>query len=182
MARSIIAAGQSANQLAEIDWAVVQLAQFKHDENYHREISRLPMQDRLRHMVLHFAKYVGRMQEAHDQAVFRQIAVDVLIIALSCANILNIDLCKTSLVPGQQPMTRAEFVRLVAISAGRMAAACEKLDHLEDFPFRPALAEEALAILQASLALCAAEGWDPIVEMQQRLLPIKRKSIFHGSL
>ena len=181
MALSVVNAENSSRVGAAIDWATVQFAQFEHDEKYHREISRLPVQDRLRHMALHFAKYAGRLQEGPTGPDFKRIATDTLIIAISCANILNIDLSKKvpRLGGGGSP---AAFAKRLAISAGRMAAACERLDHLEDFPFRLALAEEVLIILAASLDLFADEGWQLVREMKERLAPIKSKSIFHGQL
>lgn len=165
-----------------INWVTVQFAQFEHDEKYHREISRLPIQDRLRHMAMHFAKYAGRLQEDCADQSFKRTAIDALVIAVSSANILNIDL-STRAVPGiELPVNRGSYTRRLAISAGRMAGACERLDHLEDFPFRKKIEEEVLAILALGIALFAEEEWNPVAEMQARLSPIKAKSIFHGRL
>lgn len=182
MALSVVDTKEQAGTSPDIDWAAVQLAQFKHDEMYHREICRLSTQDRLRHMTLHFAKYAGSLQDEPDSKQFRRIAVDTLIIAVSCANILNVDLA--SALHGAHPPATAHaiFSRRLSIAAGKMAAACEKLDHLEDFPFRSTLRDETLAILRACIALFASEGWEPVREMTDRLLPIKGKSIFHGKL
>lgn len=182
MALSVVNARSQSRECAPIDWAAVQFAQFEHDEKYHREISRLPMQSRLRHMAMHFAKYAGRLQEDPTGPQFRRIATDTLIIAISCANILNIDLSARSLAVGGADASQAAFTKRLAIAAGRMAAACERLDHLEDFPFRAALVDEVLVILAASLNLFNAEGWSPVREMKERLAPIKAKSIFHGKL
>ena len=179
MALSVVST-DSVPKRAPIDWAAVQFAQFEHDEKYHREISRLPMQSRLRHMALHFAKYAGRLHEGLNDATFKRTAIDALIIAISCANILNIDLSARELDGGQ--LSRADFARGLTVAAGRMAAACERLDHLEDFPFRTAIAGEVIAVLQACLCLFAAEGWGATKEMEERLANIKAKQIFHGKL
>lgn len=167
---------------APLDWAAVQLAQFGHDEKYHREISRLPLQERLIHMALHFAKYAGRLQEDGSEPAFKRVATDALIIAISSANTLNIDLTSKLLGGERSNAPREVFTKRLAIAAGRMAGACERLDHLEDFPFRPAIAAEVLSILSACLDLFDAEGWSPTKEMEERLAPIKAKSIFHGKL
>lgn len=181
MALSVVNGESPSRESESIDWATVQFAQFVHDEKYHREISRLPVQDRLRHMTLHFAKYAGRLQDDPTSSDFKKIATDTMIIAISCANILNVDL--TTKKPGVgMDAARGAFVKRLAISAGRMAAACERLDHLEDFPFRSTLTDEALSILATSLELFRTEGWDPTQEMEKRLAPIKSKSIFHGKL
>ena len=181
MALSVVNAESTPRVDAAIDWATVQFAQFEHDEKYHREISRLPVQDRLRHMALHFAKYAGRLQEGPTEADFKRVAADTLIIAISCANILNIDLSGKTLGFGDDASQFA-FTKRLSIAAGRMAAACERLDHLEDFPFRASITDEVLAILQSCLELFDAKGWGLIQEMEERLAPIKAKSIFHGKL
>jgi hypothetical protein len=167
---------------AALDWASIQWAQFEHDEKYHREISRLSVQDRLRHMALHFAKYAGRLNDRPSDDVVKKIAVDTLIIAISCANILNIDLSKQSLLALGSADSKREFSRLLSVAAGKMASACERLDHLEEFPFRTAIAAEVLTILSACIGLFETEGWDLAVEREERLGPIKAKSIFHGKL
>ena len=41
----------------------LQLEQFRHDEIYHREISRLTVHQRLNHTALHFSKYAGQIAE-----------------------------------------------------------------------------------------------------------------------
>jgi hypothetical protein len=171
-----------SRERAPIDWATVQFAQFEHDEKYHREISRLTVQDRLRHMTMHFAKYVGKLHAAPNVDQFRRVATDTLIIAVSCANILNVDLRSTPLAADGGGASQPAFTKRLAVCTGRMAEACEKLDHLEDFPFRKAIVKEVLAILAASLDVFSAEGWNPVEEMQERLAPVKAKSIFHGRL
>lgn len=181
MALAVMDAQNAAPIDIHIDWAAVQLAQFEHDEKYHREICRLSTQDRLRHMSLHFAKYAGRLLDDPSDADFRQIAVDTMVIAVSCANILNVDLLG-KFVPFAGKLAQPEYTRRLAIAAGKMAAACEKLDHLEDFPFRPTLTTQALGILTDSVALFQTEGWEPVQEMSQRLAKIKAKSIFHGKI
>lgn len=181
MALSVVNA-DSPREREPIDWAVVQLAQFEHDENYHREISRLTVQDRLRHMALHFAKYAGRLQEEPADLEFKRIATDSLIIAISSANILNIDLAAKALGGEHSNTPREAFAKRLAVAAGRMAGACERLDHLEDFPFRAAIANEVLSILSACIDQFDAEGWKLVKEREERLAPIKAKSIFHGKL
>jgi hypothetical protein len=181
MALSVVNA-RSSRECAPIDWAAVQLAQFEHDEKYHREISRLSVQDRLRHMALHFAKYAGRLQGDLTDPQFQRIATDSLIIAISSANTLNIDLGAKAFGGEHSNAPRDTFAKRLTVAAGRMAGACERLDHLEDFPFRPAITDEVLAILGACLDLFEAEGWSPAKEMEERLAPVKAKWIFHGKL
>lgn len=173
--------GDSRSPLpAVIDWPTVQLAQFRHDETYHREISRLTVQERLTHMALHFAKYAGRLLAPHDENTFKQTAVDTMVIAVSCANILNLAIGQQSLLKVSLPGGRDDFSRELAISAGKMAAACEKLDHLEDYPFRSAVSAETVRLINLTLSIFAVEGWEPTQEMATRLDTVKKKSIFYG--
>lgn len=158
----------------------LQLQQFRHDETYHREIARLPVQSRLTHMTLHFAKYAGYMAEGCDEARLQQITTDIFVIALSSANILNCRLGDVGdLQSGAHVNTEADLARCIVIAAGRMSAACEKLDHLEDFPFRPVIRDGVIACAKAALAFCAFKNWNASGLVGARLNGIKAKSIFH---
>src|ERR1700744_5090150 len=79
--------GSAKNILFEL-----QIEQHHHDENYHREIARLSMHQRLNHMALHFAKYAGKIACAENLTEVAPVYVDTLIIALSTANILNVEI------------------------------------------------------------------------------------------
>jgi hypothetical protein len=61
-----------------------------------------------------------------------------------------------------------------------MAAACEKLDHLEDFPFRPVIRDSALALFQAAIREATRRGWNIGRLARDRLAAVKQKMIFHG--
>ncbi|MEO1969122.1 MAG: hypothetical protein ABGW87_10470 [Sphingomonadaceae bacterium] len=182
MALVIVDAIKHDGGLAEVDWPSVQFAQFEHDEKYHREISRLSMQDRLRHMALHFAKYAGRLHDGPDDEVIKQTAIDSLIIAISCANILNRDVSGIAGLQIRQGEGFEHFARMLTVAAGKMAAACERIDHLEDFPFRSAITEQVEVILISAFRFISGLQLDPVREMTSRLSGIKAKSIFHGKL
>src|SRR5690348_13763017 len=70
----------------------LQVEQHQHDETYHREIARLSLHQRLNHMALHFAKYTGKVAAAPTIEVATPVFVDTLVIALSTANVLNVEL------------------------------------------------------------------------------------------
>lgn len=182
MALAIVDVETPDGHIAEVDWPSVQFAQFEHDEKYHREISRLSVQDRLRHMALHFAKYAGRLYDQPSDEVVKQTAIDTLIIGISCANILNDDLGRALASDTLKQSNAGEFPRQLTIAAGEMAGACERIDHLEDFPFRRAIREQVNAIVALTLTFFAENEWDPIAEMSARLAGVKAKSIFHGKL
>jgi hypothetical protein len=169
-----------ANRSEALDLDQLQLDQFKHDELYHREIARLTTQDRLKHMALHFAKYAGNLAERFDEETVRKTVTDTFVIAVSTANILNVRLSDP--LNGEQAPEIGEdsFERLLTIHAGRMAAACEKLDHLEDFPFRPVIRDSALALFQAAIGEATRRGWNIGRLARDRLAAVKQKMIFHG--
>lgn len=183
MALTVISNVETPNVRAELDQ--LQLEQFEHDETYHREIARLPVQNRLRHMTLHFAKYSGNFAEAQavdDEEAIQRIATDVFIIGLSTANILNFRLSEALAHEGKETgeIDRPSLATSLAIHAGRMAAACEKLDHLEDFPFRPAIRAATEKLVQAAIDFAEMRNWNLRHLVQIRLKPIKEKFIHHN--
>src|SRR4051812_9747762 len=77
------------------DLSVLQWAQLNHDNTYHKDVTALSPIDRMKHMTLHFSKYIGNMVELIDepnQSKFARITVDIFIICLASANTLNINL------------------------------------------------------------------------------------------
>lgn len=159
----------------------LQWQQFEHDEKYHREIARLTVQDRLKHMALHFAKYAGSLTDAPEDEAVRRLVTDIVVIAISSANILNLRLSDqhNALRSARQG---SELATAITIGAGRMAAACEKMDHLEAFPFRERISESVLELLSQALSHAEAKDWDVEGMVAARLQPVKEKSIFFGKL
>lgn len=158
----------------------LQWEQFKHDESYHREIARLSVQDRLKHMALHFAKYAGEIFNAPSPEEYKRLVTDSIIIAISTCNILNLRV--SDLLDVRQSMSNVQFEAALLTAAGRMAAACEKMDHLEDFSYRPVIREQISAILVVGLQVFANRGWDISQTIDARLQPVKAKSIFFNEL
>lgn len=175
-----------ANSLLVGDLFALQVEQFAHDEQYHREIARLPVGDRLKHMALHFAKYVGYISTAlaADVANRREMApvvIDTFIIGLSTANIINLRLDEAL---GEYDLLRRssqnEFFFEFAKLAGEFAKACETLDHVEDYPSRREMQRIAPLIAQACIHYANASGLDLVNEVRVRLKAVKHKSIFFG--
>lgn len=146
------------NQFSEL-----QTEQQRHDDLAHRDILCLPVQDRIRHMVLHFAKYCGHfadMQAVNNEARFISTLVDTAIICLASANALGIKLASSvqdqtsssdliAKLKAQssisQELCTELFVQLSKVT-GTMAKACESLDHLESFDYRGTLERGVVAI------------------------------------
>lgn len=171
-----------SNPLDKHAWKALQLAQFKHDETYHREISRLSVQDRLKHMTLHFAKYAGSLATDVSECQYKRILTDAFIIAVSSANILNLDIGQKLTLDRLISQSNIDFQRGLSIAAGRMAAACEKLDHLEAVPFREDLIEGILDILALTINEFVNRELQAEKLVSDRLTPVKQKSMFYGHI
>jgi hypothetical protein len=78
----------------------LQNEQFKHDENYHRDILYMTYQDRFKHDALHYGKYSGRFAELlipdtpneKIKSIVKKTLVDAFIIVLHSAEQLHMDL------------------------------------------------------------------------------------------
>src|SRR6516225_9232705 len=74
----------------------LQQEQFQHDERFHREITRLSLAARVKHMALHFCKYTGQLatvlQDPENAALRSRTITDSFIISLCSANALNFSL------------------------------------------------------------------------------------------
>jgi hypothetical protein len=178
----------------------LQVEQHRHDETYHREIARLPMHQRLNHMALHFAKYTGKVAAAEDRDALVAVYLDILIIGLSTANVLNIELWDIIEPIGREflglsafgrlqanDMTddlkdKAALLRVTAVAAGRMAAACEKIDHLEEIPFRAEIKSAIASLCCIAFAIVSGAGFDPAEAIRARLSGVKQRLKLHGRI
>ncbi len=171
---------QAGLMLTPDDLARLQWEQFEHDEKYHHEIARLTVQDRLKHMALHFAKYSGGLAAQPEETELRRLVTDIFVIALSSANILKIRLAdRHNELLAEAP---GDLRTAVAMSAGRMAAACEKMDHLEAFPFREKIDQAIFELMRTSISFAAERDWDMVEMVRARLQPVKEKNPFYGKL
>ena len=179
----------------------LQIAQFKHDEFYHREIARLTVHARLNHMALHFCKYVGQLANAlrcDDRPVICRTLTDSFVIGLSSANILNLRLdaaipCARnvgSLIDLGQALRdlkappKENFANWIllnyAVDAGRVARACEKIDHLEAFPFREEICTALVEICQTSLIAALVYNLHLPKSIAERFAELEPRYLFHG--
>lgn len=178
----------------------LQWSQMRHDQLYHKDIVILPVADRLKHMALHFAKYVGDIADAldsKDDEKLRRALIDGYIISLASANALNVDLGKEvcteqtdseiSLMDlglqiakarGQLTVDDNGFHRRFAHCTGRLAKACESVDHLEPYPFRDSMKEQVVALFKLFLAEAAIRQLDLAQQSKIRLRAVEERSIF----
>lgn len=178
----------------------MQAEQHHHDEKYHREVARLPLHQRLNHMALHFSKYAGKVAAASDTDALVAIYTDTLIIAVSSANILNVELWNLiarkeggfsdllafgrahAVALGDTVSNRHSLLRETAIAAGRVAAACEKIDHLEPISYRSEIGAGIGRLAELATAFIARQGIDPTHAVRKRLADVKQRLVLHGRI
>jgi hypothetical protein len=127
-----------------------QKLQQAHDEVAHRDILSFDLYKRLKHMVLHFYKYAGRIETARstgDVQQLRRTLIDTLIICMASANAMNLSLGESITTVAEvndldslaQELGKkiqctdlsAEAVRTLVVLGGQMAKAIESADHME---------------------------------------------------
>ncbi|MBX3629014.1 MAG: hypothetical protein KF908_03700 [Nitrosomonas sp.] len=179
----------------------LQITQLKHDELFHKEISRLGIHQRLNHMALHFAKYSGKICDCvlntPDEENLKRIIIDSFIISVTCANILNFRI-SDRLIPfeekkfsslddlGGDLIKRLEInmhdplwlIKVFPIVVGEFAKACESVDHLESFSYRESMIDSTARICSLMLVAASQFKIDLASEVSSRLNEVKKKSIF----
>lgn len=180
----------------------LQWAQHRHDESYHRDIAILPVASRIKHFALHFAKYVGALVDARrggDEVAFSRLLTDAFIISLAAANAVAlrledvakryresgslIDLGLAIAVSKERPAGYGdELVPELALRVGQLAKACESLDHVEDYPFRPAMQEAVIAIFEIVTVEAAMRQIDLAKTSKDRLAGVERKHMFAAQI
>ena len=181
----------------------LQVEQLAHDEACHKDIVILPIADRIKHMALHNAKYVGYFVDAvdaGDEGRFEAVLTDAFIITLATANTLNQDLGRvlegtcgqdldlkglgTSSLDelGQLADAPFGFVKAYARAAGRLAKACESWDHMEDMPQVALMHASNIDLVKLVTAEAVLRSLDLESLFRARLRAVERRSIFHTSL
>lgn len=176
----------------------IQARQREHDIRAHQDIYYLPSPARMNHLTLHITKYAGRLAQK-DVAVseLKRTIVDAFIIALSAADLLRIDFTEAlgirSQITEQNDFMSLGFAlrgqdcgsecvedwyfRKLAEVAGKMAKACESLDHMESVPYREVLSEAILDLCRATLAVSSMLSLDLVSEVGQQWEKIEAQRI-----
>lgn len=171
----------------------LQYEQLQHDELAHRDILCLATKDRITHMTLHFAKYIGKLFQPLDNEQYSGVVVDTLIIALASANCLNINLpvrIKQSIgaltleelahvLNINDRNLRDETLRSLAVATGSLAKACEALDHQEKGDWRQQLEQGIVSIAGIAFASAYVLKLSFSDEIRARWRAVERKSIFY---
>jgi hypothetical protein len=176
----------------------MQWRQLNHDELYHREIARLSVGDKMKHMTLHLSKYLGNLVEAveaHDACCIEHQIVDAVIIITAAANTVNLNVAQSlgpivdqvgSLselglsLPSDRRRNDPEgwLVKQLAIKIGRLAKACESLDHVEAYPFRERMQECLLDLYKLIISEAALRQLDIEARIEGRLDSIRSRHVF----
>lgn len=179
----------------------LQIAQLKHDELFHKEITRLNIHQRLNHMALHFAKYSGKICDCilnnPNQQNLKRVIVDSFVISVTCANILNSRMSDRLILPNEQKFSSLDelgnnlikrlgidvhdplwLIKAFPVVAGEFAKACESVDHLESFRYRESMTDSVIRICSLMLVAASQFKIDLASEVSSRLNEVKKKSIF----
>lgn len=132
----------------------LQKAQLSHDEKFHRDVLSLPLQDKVKHILLHLTKYLGKLlTEKNKEVIFSDILICCLALGNSLKNVLNAE-------DAQNPIDFDVFIYNYAVSLGKMAKSCEALDHIENYPSHAVLIEEINNILSITFSYLNLIGKD----------------------
>lgn len=175
----------------------LQKLQQAHDEAAHRDILNFDLYKRLKHMVLHFFKYAGKIEAARlegNSPALRKILVDTYIICMASANAMNLSLGRTiacdcefsdidALAQALSKSSRGtdlfgEALRPLLLIGGDMAKAIESSDHMERGDPRAMM--ESLVPQLAAAVLGILGNFDGNIEndIRLRLISVEKKSIF----
>lgn len=163
----------------------LQQRQYLHDKDFHPDILGLSTADRLKHFTLHNAKYAARFaaeEDSEDSKVFLATLTDAFVIILATANTLlqRLELDKMGSSPkelSRENMTLS-FTRRYLSQVGKMAKACESIDHLEAFPFREAITDANLALVKLVWEESSRRNVDLIQAYAKRIDDVESSSGF----
>lgn len=172
----------------------IQAAQQKHDLLAHKDILSLNAHTLLKHMILHFLKYSGKMAEANhtkNSALFSATLIDTIIICFATANALNLslgkhitersfglsELCK-KLGENEDNVANVWGAYALVTIAGRMAKSIESTDHLEKGNPRIELEFLIVELTKKMLGVAGMFDIDLENEIIKRWGAVEAKSIF----
>ena len=162
-----------------LDWDELQRAQLKHDRRYHPDILALNVIDRLKHMALHQSKYAAKLIEAedcHDSELLEKTLIDSFIIAVATSNTLGQRLSQHLASHNDSLGNSKGFARSHLSALGRMAKACESIDHLEGMDFRKGISSANLDMIRSGLREAKLRELDLAQGVAARLATVEEKS------
>ncbi|MFZ6731269.1 hypothetical protein ACO0LG_05025 [Undibacterium sp. Ji42W] len=174
----------------------LQQSQQAHDERSHRDILGLDTHTRLKHMILHFLKYAGKITNAGETGnheLLKATLVDTFIICLAMANTLNTsiganiheeaaELDDLAKMLGRQIAAPNIFdftlKKLVSLS-GKMAKSIESTDHLERGNPREELETLIVELSISILQIIGVLGFSLNTLIHERWAGVEQKLLFN---
>jgi hypothetical protein len=175
----------------------LQRVQQMHDEVAHRDILSFDLYKKLKHMVLHFYKYAGRIEQAkvtRNTDELGRTLVDTFIICMASANAMNISLGSTIGIAAEN-LKELTFilgkdfagldlfeasVRELVLTGGKMAKVIESSDHMERGDPRQQMELLVPRLTAAVLGCLGALEMDVDLAVRSRLSAVETKSIFRN--
>ncbi len=161
-----------------LDFNKLQEKQQQHDLIYHQDILVLGTHERVKHLVLHFAKYLGKFTENPSSVEEQLVSTDFMICSISLANVLNIRLSEVEANNSTLEYTTEMLLKNITCIVGKLAKACEALDHVEDYPSRSTLEQSLESLVSCLISLSKNKKIDLNSEIPKRLNDIELNSIF----
>ena len=175
----------------------LQRLQLIHDQAAHFDMLSFDLHKRLKHMVLHFFKYAGRIEEARendDQDRLAGTLLDAFVICMATANALNLSLgehikatAKSNNIDSLAAALKGDHrsvdiyslaVRTLVLIGGKMAKAVESLDHMERGDCRSVMETLLPELTSAMLSLLGQTTEQIEPNLRSRFTKIENKSIF----
>lgn len=183
----------------------LQWIQLQHDRAYHSDIWCLPVQARIKHMVLHLAKYSSQMTAAVIQnnfLIYQKNLIDTVIICTSSLNILNTSIyevliskfdvkaSKLSELPKElssytcEPNTHLDNIGVISSIVASLCKAIESTDHFEAYESRKTIIQslEDLWILSLQELFHINAGVSIQEEIANRLFKVEQKNIHFSNM
>ena len=174
----------------------LQKLQQHHDEVAHRDILSFDLYKRLKHMVLHFYKYAGKVEGARvagDVDCLRHTLVDTFIICMASANALNQSLGEAIPVVAESNDIDAlthvlakdiraadlfsDALRHLVVVGGQMAKAIESADHMENGNPRADMSKLVPELTRATLGVLGHLRGGLDGDIRKRLADVERRSV-----
>jgi hypothetical protein len=161
--------------------ASLQNEQFRHDRVAHGEMLALPLQRRLAHFTLHFAKYqavmLSSLKTGNTDPIARVIT-DSLIISLAAANALCARLRADISGDSQADpalISNEQLLDSYIENVGDMAKACEAFDHIKSFPSEPVFKAALARLTAVVIGLAQLNNVDLLAAVPKRWDQVERK-------
>ena len=168
-------------RVSQLQLQVLLSRQREHDARYHRDIQGLAIGPRIQHLTLHLAKYVGRLSSLRDDQrtspLVTRTLVDGLIVSMSVCNAIELgaESIATSANEGAKlGATAGDAALSLAVPVGRLAKACEAMDHLEYLDYTREIKSAIRDVLHVLLAFWPdAQEFLVVEEVTDRWLEIE---------